>query len=268
MRRHLQQVCERLEQMCVLYMGPLPSDSTESLVHSLLKRCGPLRTVRLLHYTHGVHAQVVFDHLEGAQLALEHLDGHQINDCIIKVRRPVHQMCLDLDERLSERQNDPLNANLIYVCNLSSKPHRHEDQLQTFRRFGSIQHISATDHSGKRNRQAFIRFECAESAQAAVDNALQNNRKLSVCHALTPPHLTSWIHSCPVTTETGPNTDEQGEECDEQLLERKMKKLDARVGKVFRALEDNCLSVVILPGYRSKSGDHPGLCFIHIKQSD
>ncbi|XP_042571952.1 RNA exonuclease 5-like [Cyprinus carpio] len=133
-------------------------------------------------------------HLEGAQLALEHLNGLQINGCIIKARRPVHELCLDLDERLSERQNDPVNARLIYVSNLSSKPHRHEDQLQTFRQFGAIQCVtSAAEHAGKRGRHAFIRFECADSAQAAVGVDLQiGNRKLSVCHALTPPHNTTY----------------------------------------------------------------------------
>ncbi|XP_052402686.1 RNA exonuclease 5 [Carassius gibelio] len=264
---HLQQVCERLQQMCVLYVGPLPSDTTETLVHRLLKHCGRLWITRLLHYTHEVHAEVVFEHLEGAQLALEHLNGLQINGCIIKARRPVHDLCLDLDQRLSERQNDPLNARLIYVSNLSSKPHRREDQLLTFRQFGPIQSVtSAAEHAGKRSRHAFIRFECADSAHAAVGVGLQiGNRKLSVCHALTPPHMTSWTH--PVTTETSADRAEQGEECDERLLERQMKKLDARVGKVFRALEENCLSVVILPGHRSDGVDHPGLCFIHIKQS-
>lgn len=74
-----------------------------------------------------------------------------------QARRPVHELCLDLDERLSERQNDPLNARLIYVSNLSSKPHRHEDQLQTFRQFGAIQCVtSAAEHAGKRGRHAFI----------------------------------------------------------------------------------------------------------------
>ncbi len=64
---------------------------------------------------------------------------------------------VDLDERLSERQNDPLNAPLIYVSNLSSKSHRHEDQLQTFRQFGPIQHVTSTaEHAGKRVRHAFI----------------------------------------------------------------------------------------------------------------
>ncbi|XP_051760287.1 RNA exonuclease 5-like isoform X2 [Ctenopharyngodon idella] len=274
-QRHLQQVCERLRQMCVLYVGPLPADGTERHVHKLLKRCGRLRTVRLLHHTHGVHAEVVFEHLEGAQLALDHLNGHQINDCTIKVRRPVHELCLDLDERLSERQNDRLNSHMIYVCNLSTNPHCHDDLLQTFRQFGPIQQVTcAKEHAGKRSRHAFIEFECADSAQAAVGVTLQiGSRKLSVCQALTPPHMTSWTHTHPVTTETSPETAEQREECDlscdlqEPLLERQMKKLDRRVGKVFRALERNCLSVVILPGDRSGGVDHPGLCFIHIKQT-
>lgn len=74
-----------------------------------------------------------------------------------QARRPVHELCLDLDERLSERQNDPLNAHVVYVSNLSSKPHRHEDQLQTFRQFGPIQRVtSAAEHAGKHGRHAFI----------------------------------------------------------------------------------------------------------------
>ncbi len=114
-----------------------------------------------------------------------------------------------------------------------------------------------------------VEFERAESVGVALQNV---NRKLSVCHALTPPHMTSWTHTHPVSTETSPDT---AEECDvsdscqsnsnvslfnvsaslvscdpqERQLERQMKKLDARVGKVFRALEENCLSVVILPGH-------------------
>ncbi|XP_043113469.1 RNA exonuclease 5-like isoform X2 [Puntigrus tetrazona] len=264
---HLKQVCERLQQMCVLYVGPFPSDTTETLVHTLLKRWGPLRNLRLLHYTHEVHAEVVFKHLEGAQLALEHLNGYQINDCIIEVRRPVDESCLDLKKRLSERQGDPLNANVIYVSNLSCKPPRHEHQLQTFRQFGPIQSVtSAAEHAGKRGGHAFIEFERADSAQAALGVALQTgNRKLSACHALTPPHMTSWTR--PVTKDTSPGRTEPGEECDERLLEQQMKKLDTRVGKVFRALEENCLSIVILPGDRIDAVDHPGLCFIHIKHS-
>ncbi|XP_077094245.1 RNA exonuclease 5 isoform X2 [Siphateles boraxobius] len=265
-QQHLQQVCEDLRQMCVLYVGPLPADSTERDVHTLLKHCGRLRTIRLLQHTHGVHAEVVFEHLEGAQLALELLNGHQINDCTIKVRRPVHELCLDLEQRVSERQEDPLNGHMIYVCNLSTKPRRHDDQLQSFTQFGPVQQISsAAVHAGKRSRHALIKFVCADSAQASVGVALQiHNRKLSVCHALTPPHMTSWTHTHPVTTETTP---EQGEECEEPVLERRMKKLDGRVGKVFRALERNCLSIVILPGARSGGVDHLGLCFLHIKQT-
>ncbi|KAK7165568.1 hypothetical protein R3I93_005588 [Phoxinus phoxinus] len=277
-QQHLQQVCEGLRQMCVLFVGPLPADSTERDVHTLLKRCGRLRTIRLLQHTHGVHAEVVFEHLEGAQLALEHLNGYQINDCTIKVRRPVHELCLDLDQRVSERQDDPLNGHMIYVCNLSTKPRRHDDQLQTFTQFGPVQQISsAAVHPGKRPRHALIKFACADSAQASVGVTLQiGNRKLSVCHALTPPHMTSWTHTHPVTTETSP---EQGEECkvsrdlqvscdlQEPVLERLMKKLDGKVGKVFRALEGNCLSIVILPGARSGGVDHLGLCFVHIKQT-
>lgn len=60
-----------------------------------------------------------------------------------------------------------------------------------------------------------VAFERSESAHAAVGVALQmGNRKLSVCHALTPPHMTSWTHVQAVVTETNPETAEQREGCD------------------------------------------------------
>ncbi|KAI7810356.1 RNA exonuclease 5-like [Triplophysa rosa] len=281
-QQHLQQMSVCLREMCVLYVGPWSSDTTEKQIHKLFRRCGRVRTVRFLHNTHGVHAEVVFDHLEGAQLAVNHLTEHHITDCHIKVRRPVHESCLDLDERVSERQRDVLNRHTIYVCNLSSKHHHRDDLLQTFKQFGTVQHIfRPAKHAGKRHcRHAFITFECSESVQAAVGVALQmGNRKLSVCHALTPPHMTSWTHTQAVVTETSAETVEQREGCDsshlispghvQQLqMEHHIQKLDGKVGKVFGALEKNCMSIVILPGIMSASVDYLGLCFIHIKRDD
>lgn len=43
-----------LREMCVLYVGPLPSDTTEKQIHKLFRHCGRVRTVRFLHKTHGV----------------------------------------------------------------------------------------------------------------------------------------------------------------------------------------------------------------------
>lgn len=260
-QRHLQQVCAHLQQMCVLYVGPLPSDATERLVLKLLKRCGRLRSTRQLHYTHGAHMEVVFEHLEGAALALERLNGHQLSDCTIKVRRPVHEMSLDLDECVCERQQDRVCERFLYVCNLSCKAQRREQQLQSFTHFGT-----AAVHAGTRSRHAFIEFERADNAQAAVGvGHLTGSRKLWACPALTPPHMSSWTPADLPTTETSLNS-QSGEECDERLLERRIRKLDRRVGKVYRALEGNCLSIVILPGSRVDGVDHLGLCFIHSKQ--
>ncbi|XP_065125594.1 RNA exonuclease 5-like isoform X1 [Paramisgurnus dabryanus] len=270
-QQHLQQMAQCLRKMCVLYVGPLPDETTEKQIHKLFRRCGRVQTLRFLYNTYGVHAEVVFDHLEGAQLAVDHLNGHQISDqCHIKVRRPVDESFLDLDERVFERQHDILNDHMIYVCNLSSKPHHHDDLQQTFRQFGPIQRIMRPSvHAGKLHRHAFIKFERSESARAAVGVTLQmGNRKLSVCQALTPPHMTSWTHTQTVVTETA----EHEEGCDMRCLsdvqqlqmEQQMRKLDGKVGKVFRALEKNCLSIVILPGMSSGDVDYLGLCFINI----
>ncbi|KAA0721649.1 RNA exonuclease 5 [Triplophysa tibetana] len=270
-QQHLQQMSVCLREMCVLYVGPWPSDTTEKQIHKLFRRCGRVRTVRFLHNTHGVHAELVFDHLEGAQLAVNHLTEHHISDCHIKARRPVHEWCLDLDERVSERQRDVLTHHMIYVCNLSSKHHHHDDLLHTFKQFGPIQHIiRPAKHAGKRHcRHAFITFERSESAHAAVGVALQmGNRKLLVCHALTPPHMISWTQAQAVVTETGQESTERREGCDPLQMERHIQKLDGKVGKVFGALEKNCMSIVILPGIRSASVDYLGLCFIQIKRDD
>ncbi|TRY86197.1 hypothetical protein DNTS_030237 [Danionella cerebrum] len=257
---HLQQVCERLEQMCVLYVGPLPPDVSEGQVHALLRRCGRLRSVRMLHFTHRVHARVVFDFPEGALMALERQGTLRLDGCTVKVRRPLHDSSLDLDERLSERQSDPINDRIIYVCNLSRKPQRRQTQLQSFVQHGRIQHVwSSAEHAGRCSRHAFIEFERADSTQAALQDP---NRKQTLCHALTPPHMSLWTHPLSVTIES---TEQHKQECDRQLLERKIRKLDRRVGKVFRTLEKHCLSIVILPGAKIDGAEHPGMCFIQMK---
>ncbi|XP_037399297.1 RNA exonuclease 5 isoform X1 [Pygocentrus nattereri] len=279
---HLQQMANRLKQMCVLFVGPFPSDFTERRICLLLRRYGDLRSVRLLQKMHMLYAVVEFQQLEGAQLALQALTGHQINNKRIKVQRPVSELTLDLEASLADLHNDVLNDRVIYVGGLSSRHHRHDDLLQAFSSFGPVHDVitSARD-SGKRRRHARIKFVGAESVAAAVGSpVLMGNRTLSVCRALTPPHMHTWTHTCPVTTEMNgetasleqrsgdEGTEPKGPTClQDVVMESVMREMDRKVGKMFNALEENTLSIVILPGTTSGGMEYSGLCFVDFKRT-
>ncbi|XP_076839074.1 RNA exonuclease 5-like [Brachyhypopomus gauderio] len=291
---HLQQMLDRLEQMCVLFVGPLPCDYTEKKLHTLLRHYGGLRTVTLVQTTHRLYARVEFQHLEGAQLALHSLNGNQNHNQIIKAQRPLSEVTLDLEDSLTELQNDVLNDHMIYVGGLSPHHHSYGDLLQAFSSFGPINSIiTPAKKSGKCRRHSHIEFVSAESVPAAVRSPVQiGDRKLHVCCALTPTHMHTWTHTRPVTMAMGgdmDNPEEERRELDssgqitgnetdpssasncvdgvqEGEMERVMRALDRNVGKMFKALQDKTLSIVILPGSRRGPVEYPGLCFFEVKQ--
>ncbi|KAF5889828.1 putative RNA exonuclease NEF-sp, partial [Clarias magur] len=218
----LQQMAQRLKQMCVLFVGPLPHDYTEKSVHTLLKPYGTLRSVRLLHSTHTLHAVVEFQHLEGAQLALQSLTGLQVRDTTIRLQRPVCELTLDLEASLAELQTDILNSHMIYISGLSRRHNHHDDLLKTFGELGPVCDITRVRRSGKRPRHTRIKFVSTSGVCSALDSGLQlGNRKLNMCHALTPPHMHTWTHTNPVTLETteeaagpvGEETEHAGRTC-------------------------------------------------------
>ncbi|XP_060755611.1 RNA exonuclease 5-like [Neoarius graeffei] len=276
----LQQMALRLKLMCVVFVGPLPNTYTEKNVRTLLKPYGTLCSVRLLHSTHSLHAVVGFQHLEGAQLALQSLTNLQVNDTMVKLQRPVSELTLDLEASLAELQNDIHNRHMIYVSGLSRQHHNHGDLQKAFSAFGPISDITPAKGSGKRQRHARIKFVNPDSVHTALDSVVQlGNRKLNVCRALTPPHMHSWRHTNPVTVET--NGEAAGMEertineeagpagltcAQDGGMQRVMRALDRKVGKMFRALERYTLSIVILPGSIRDNTEYPGLCFIQVKQ--
>ncbi|KAI4893587.1 hypothetical protein NFI96_003278 [Prochilodus magdalenae] len=276
------QMAERLRQMCVVFVGPFPPEFTERRIRSLLRRYGDLRSVRLLQKPHALYAVVEFQQLEGAQLALQSLSGHQVKDRTVKVQRPVSELTLDLEASLAELQNDVLNEGVVYVAGLSSHRHHHDDLLQAFSPFGPIHDIiTAAQDSGKRRTHACVKFVSAESAAAAVGSTvLLGNHTLSVCRALTPPHMHTWTHTCPVAPETNGETtgldvqngsegvEPKGPTClQDAAVENVMREMDRKVGKMFNALEENTLSIVILPGSTSGGAEYSGLCFFGFKRT-
>ncbi|XP_053333291.1 RNA exonuclease 5-like [Clarias gariepinus] len=276
----LQQMAQRLKLMCVLFVGPLPHNYTEKSVHTLLKPYGTLRSVRLLHSTHTLHAVVEFQHLEGAHLALRSLTALQVQDTIIKLQRPVSELTLDLEASLAELQTDILNSHMIYVSGLLRRHNHHDDLLKTVSAFGPVCDITRVRRSGKRPRHTRIKFVSTDSVCSALHSGLQmGNRKLNMCRALTPPHMHTWTHTVPVTMETaeeaaGSAAGAVSEEAEPGALtcvqdggmQCVMRAMDRNVGKMFRVLERHTLSVVILPGIIRNKVEYPGLCFLQVKQ--
>ncbi|XP_058237029.1 RNA exonuclease 5-like isoform X2 [Hemibagrus wyckioides] len=225
----LQQMALRVNLMCVLFVGPLPHTYTEKDVHTLLKPYGILRSVRLLHSTHKLHAIVEFQHLEGAELALQSLTNLQIEDTMIKLQRPVNELTLDLDTSLAELQNDVQNSHMIYVGRLSRQ--RRHQLLQAFVSLGPACDLTPAKDSGKRRRHTRIKPAGLEER--------------TVREEAEPAGLT-----CA----------QDGE------MQRMMRRLDRNVGKMFRALERHTLSIILLPGFICNGVEYHGLCFIQVKQ--
>lgn len=142
-----------------------------------------------------------------------------------------------------------------------------ETLLNTFSCFGPVNRIIMPSNMGKHSKHAYIKFESPESSRAALDSFQDLlNQNYLFCPALTPLHVPSWTSmATPVeTVDTERNSAaEDGKKSHfPKEMGQKLKKLDQRIGKLFRCLPDGTLSVVIL-----KAGDNiPGLCFLEVKQ--
>ncbi|XP_056136702.1 RNA exonuclease 5-like [Lampris incognitus] len=157
------------------------------------------------------------------------------------------------------------------TCGLSE-----EELRDAFGRFGMVKKIILLKKSSKkRARHAYIKFETLESTHMALSYSeeLANERYL-ICPAMTPSHLSSWVTSTfPMTTmnsEGEATTEEnrwplQDTNPQDHETERIMRKLDRRMGKLFRSLPESTLSVVVVPGLISSHGHLPGLCFMEVK---
>ncbi|XP_060716134.1 RNA exonuclease 5-like [Tachysurus vachellii] len=274
----LQQMALRLKLMCVLFVGPLPHNYTEKKIHTLLKPYSELRSVRLLQSTHMLYAVVEFQHLEGAELALQSLTNLQVEGTMIKLQRPVNELTLDLEASLADLQNDIQNNHIIYVGGLSWQ--RRHQLLQAFSSYGPFCDLTPASGSGTCQRHTRMKFLSSDSACAALDSMVQmGNRKLNMCRAITPAHMHTWTHTNPVTVETNVEsagleewkasevTERAGVTCAQDGgMQRVMRRLDRNLGKMYRALERDTLSIVILPGFIRDGVEYHGLCFVQVKQ--
>ncbi|XP_055767380.1 RNA exonuclease 5-like isoform X2 [Salvelinus fontinalis] len=194
----------------------------------------------------GLHAKAKFAKL--AELSAE------VNGTLLKAKTMLAEIAAE--------------ANVVARLHAKTAGLCEEDLREAFGQYGTVQGvILPAKHSGKqkRRRHAFLKFDSPDTVDAVLSSPVELwDRKVSTCRALTPPHLCSWVTM--MTTGSDRETlDESSQETgrEEQEVACVMRKLDRRVGKLFRSLPDNTLSIVLLPGH-SSHGD--GLCFLEVKQ--
>lgn len=98
----------------------------------------------------------------------------------------------------------------------------------------------------------FPEYDSPDTVDAVLSSPVELwDRKVSTRRALTPPHLHSWVTMMTTTGSDRETPDESSQETgrEEQEVACVMRKLDRRVGKLFRSLPDNTLSIVLLPGH-------------------
>ncbi|XP_053712563.1 RNA exonuclease 5-like isoform X2 [Synchiropus splendidus] len=281
-----------LGDMRVVFAGPLPFGATEKDVRKLFRCCGEVQMVKMLRTALRLHAMVEFVLLESAVLAVRSLDGIHLQGQAMKVQRPVIDTLLDLDLTLDALTEDPLNCRRLYVARLSSSMAKRigcstrlspevnghvgrsaavstktsrltEETLRgAFGHFGSLD-VTLFSVGGKLERHAFIEFGWAEEKCAALRSSEDLwKQQLLVCPALTPPHV--------LVTRTTAETEEcEGDESWTSTQSQdidSMIKLDSRLRKVYNALPECTLSVVMFAGCSSAEGDGTGLCLLEIKR--
>uniref|UniRef100_A0A8C7MNE3 RNA exonuclease 5 n=1 Tax=Oncorhynchus kisutch TaxID=8019 RepID=A0A8C7MNE3_ONCKI len=196
----------------------------------------------------GLHAKAKFAKL--AELSVE------VNGTLLQVKTMLAEIAAEAN--VGAR----LHAKTAGLCE--------EDLREAFGQYGTVQGvILPAKHSRKqkRRRHAFLKYDSPDTVDAVLSSPVELwDRKVSTRRALTPPHLCSWVTMTTTTGSDRETLDESSQETgrEEQEVACAMRKLDRRVGKLFRSLPDNTLSIVLLPGHNSSHGD--GLCFLEVKQ--
>ncbi|XP_019718107.1 putative RNA exonuclease NEF-sp isoform X2 [Hippocampus comes] len=173
-----------LQDMCVVFAGPLPAGFSEKAVRRLFRCCGSIRAVEMLETTHRVHAVVEFELLEAAALALQMLNGATVQGHTVKVQRPVTESTLDFDVTLDALMSDAVNARRLYAlklkCHMTANGHTPDGKLavnscpsvslpikkcklsdetltKTFGRFGVVERVALMDEPEMEPNYAYIR---------------------------------------------------------------------------------------------------------------
>ncbi|NXQ82783.1 REXO5 exonuclease, partial [Nyctibius grandis] len=277
MASHLAGLCEKvrskLTDMLTIYAGPFEESFCLKSVKKEFGRCGPIRSLRVVTETYQPYVCIQYEVLEAAQLAVESLNGAEVAGSCIKVQRPVTAAMLDCDVLIKELELDVENEGVIYVAGLK-KSLTETDLQEEFSQLKDLEtlFLPKDRQSGKHRNCCFLKFQKSQSAVDAlevINSWTMKGSTLRSRNALASGHLWRWIWQMKYSNEKqGGNMlyEKMEQLCDsEQDLRKKVKKLDHRIKKLYRSLQNNTLCVVLFPGVNSMHGSQSGLGLMGIK---
>uniref|UniRef100_A0A8C6YZG4 RNA exonuclease 5 n=1 Tax=Nothoprocta perdicaria TaxID=30464 RepID=A0A8C6YZG4_NOTPE len=271
-------ICEKvrvkLTDMLTIYAGPFDESFCLKTVKKEFGRCGPIHSLTVLTETYQPYVCIQYEVLEAAQLAVESLNGAEVAGSCIKVQRPVTGTMLDCDVLIKELELDIENEGVIYVAGLK-KSLTETDLQEEFSQLKDLQALFLPRdlQSGKHRNCCFLKFLKPESAVDALQVINQwavTGSRLRSRKALAPGHLQRWIWQMEHSNEKQRGdilrVEKDGHlSSTEQELRKKLKKLDQRIRKLYRRLQNNTLCVVLFPGVNSIHGSQSGLGLMGIK---
>eukprot|EP00064_Thunnus_orientalis_P021074 superscaffoldBa00006178_g21229 len=222
-------------------------------------------------YESTLDLDLTLDALRGDALNTSHLYAVKLNSSMaenmhISAKVNGHTKCSGVTHVQTANKTPPAKVNGHYSETESTaakqlpttKSKLSEEKLrETFGQFGKVERIFLPAKPGKHARHARIKFDSSEGKHAALSSSedLWKEHYL-ICPSLTPPHLPSWVAMTTPVTSVGANgvaaEDEERTHMhtssQDQEMELMMKKLDRRLGKLFRSLPECTLSVVVLLG--------------------
>uniref|UniRef100_A0ACB8FL63 Uncharacterized protein n=1 Tax=Sphaerodactylus townsendi TaxID=933632 RepID=A0ACB8FL63_9SAUR len=268
----------KLAGLLTVYAGPFGKGWCVEALKKTFENYGHIRSIRVVTETLKPHLCIQYEVLEAAQLAIENLDGAEVAGSRIKVQRPVTEMTLDCEAVLRQLETDVDNEGAIYVAGLE-ETHSEADLREQLGFVGDPKSVfwPRDPQSGRRRNYCFLRFPTVESASAALKIIQKQAARGGTLYSrgvLTPPHLHQWI--CQETQNSGWPTVPQlpyevGHQPKEQLLaleqdlKSAMRAHDRRIKKLYGALPERALCIILLPGTDRVPVSLPGFGLLAVK---
>ncbi|XP_078095963.1 RNA exonuclease 5 isoform X1 [Mustelus asterias] len=274
---------QKLSEMCTVYAGPFCKDFCLESVKRTFQDCGSIGSISVITETHKPYVCIEYELPESAHLAVLTLNGSILDGFLITVQRPIKENTLDCDTVLWKLEKDITSQAVIYVSGIQQTMTK-EELSEKFSKFGRVEGVICLgdNKADAKPEDCFIKYGSSESAakaQVAMNGQEVRKRRLNVLRALTPYHLQTWAsqrsHTAvsPKTSDPVPSDRKSFErrtaklsQCEGELKDV-MRTIDRRVGRLFKALTDNTLCMVLLPGTNSAQCSAPGLCLLEMKQN-
>ncbi|XP_078415036.1 RNA exonuclease 5 isoform X1 [Cetorhinus maximus] len=273
---------QKLSEMCTVYAGPFCKDFCLKSVKRTFRNCGSISSISVITETHKPYVRIEYELPESAHLAVLTLNGSIMEGFFITVQRPIKENTLDCDTVLKKLEKDVTSQAVIYVSGIQQTLTK-EDLSEKFSKFGHVEAVICLgDKADAKPKECFIKYgslESAQEAQATMNGQEVRKGRLNVLRALTPYHLQTWASQRsytavspktfdppPLETQSFERRKEKLSQCEEEL-KNVMKTIDRYVGRLFKALTNNTLCIVLLPGTNSAQCSTAGLCLLEIKQN-